>query len=280
MESTRKTPIFLVGPLAVLLVLALVPSPVEASVGRRVDPGAPAFKSYGSALGVTADNGFTVSVINGEWRHRGHTHLGATGRISSPWGEEMSLRFWFNADGSLGVEYGGNATLHYTFDERGGLAEVAAATRAGVSRVHAGDRAQRAAAGRADIYSLDYSPYEALFTELAVGHSPEFLSGIERLNRRLGRETSFGPAGCTGDILSCTGAILLWAATVPTIAASCTAGAAFTLGAACLGAILAHEGAGVVAVGACVNAVESCTDRHAQHGDPGGGCNGPGGGPE
>ena len=285
MEATRKTTTYLCGPTALLLLLALLPAALEAKVRRPQilplpAPPAAAFESYGSALGVTAENGFSVSVVNGEWRHRGHKHVGATGSITSPWGEEMSLRFWFNQDGSLGVEYDGSATIHYTFNEIGGLKDVAVVTRGAVKRTRAGDRALRAAAGTLDVYSLDYAPYEALFAALATRHSPEFLGGVERLNRRLGETRSFGPAGCFGDILQCTGAILLWAASVPTIAASCTAGAAFTLGAACLGAILAHEGAGIVAAGACVNAIQNCMNRDRHRGDPGGGCNGPGGGPE
>lgn len=266
-----------------LLLSALSSSVLEARV-RRPEPPAgrpPAvFYSHGSALGVTAENGFEVSVVNGEWRHAGHAHLGATGRITSPMGEAMSLRFWFNADGSLGVEYDGNAVLHYTFDELGSLRDVAAVTPARSARVFAGNRAERVALGDADLYALDYAPYELVFEQIAANHSDEFLTGVERLGRRLDRGGRLGPAGCTGDVLQCTGAILVWIASVPTIAAACTAGSAFTLGAACLGAILAHEGAGAVAVGACTNAIQNCLDPHEHHGDPGGGCNGPGGGPE
>ncbi len=277
-ESRRPHRLDLAKPGWVLLVLLAVAVAATAESRRqRREPAV--FEGYGSGLGVTAENGFSVSVVNGEWRHDGHVHVGATGSITSPWGEEMALRFWLNQDGSLGVEYDGNAILHYSFEPSGGLKEVTTVTEAGPKSLFAGDRAHRAAFGQIDVYSLDYRPYASLFEQLARNHSRDFLAGVERLERRLDGVGGSSPVGCTGDILQCTGAILLWAATVPTIAGACTAGSAFTLGAACLGAILAHEGAGVVAVGACTNAIQNCVTKD-HRGDPGGGCNGPGDGPE
>ncbi len=280
MESTRNhRHLRRSRPLSIFLLLVTALAAVAEGRGRGGS--APArFHSYGSGLGASAANGFDISFVNGEWRHRDHVHVGGAGRIASPWGEEMPIRFWFNQDGSFGVEYDRNAVIHYTFDELGGLAEIAVVTAAGVRSVAAGDRARRAALGELDVYSLDYSPYKALLEQVARNHSDDFLAGAEELGRQLERVGRPSPAGCVGDVLQCTGAILLWAASVPTIAGACTAGAGFTLGAACLGAILAHEGAGAVAVGACVNAIENCMDRDDHVGDPGGGCNGPGDGPE
>jgi hypothetical protein len=237
------------------------------------------FQSYGTGLGVEADNGFVVSIANGEWRHEGHTHVGGAGSISSPWGEEMTLRYWFNGDGSFAVEYDGNATIHFVTDELGRISEIMSMTAEGVRFAHVGDRAQRLGLGGVDLWSQDVEPYRALLAQIARNHSPDFLRGSERLHRKLESTQLASPAGCAGDIIACTGAIIGWVATVPAIAAGCTAGTAVTLGAACLAAILAHEGASVAVVGACINAITNCTD-HSQHGDPGDGCSGPGGTPE
>jgi len=257
-----------------------VPGPIPGPVPTPVPaPSGAPFLSYGTGLGVEAENGFVVSMANGEWRHDGHVHIGGSGSISSPTGEEMPLRYWFNGDGSFAVEYDGNATIHYALDEFGGLTDIMAVTEKGVSQAFVGNRAQRVGLGGVDLWSLDVEPYRDLLSQISRNHSEDFLVGAEVLHRKLVRSRFNSPAGCTGDIIACTGAIIGWAATVPAIAVGCTSAGVVTFGLACLGAILAHEGAGVAAVGSCFNAIQNCSDND-QHGDPGGGCSGPGDGIE
>lgn len=269
---------------ALCIVLIFLPALATATHAQGPGPGlggAPAvFESYGAGLGVEADNGFDVSVVNGQWRHRGHTHVGGTGSIASPWGEKMAVRYWSNPDGSFAVEYDGNAILHYTFDDLGALGNVTSVTEEGVQTVFAGQRAERAALGTSDPLTFDFSPYELFLGQIARNHSRGFLDGADVLWRQIEPAGTAAPASCAVDILACTAAILGWIASVPTIAGACTAGAAVTLGASCLGAILGHEAAGAASVAACTNAIQSCIDQEGHHGDPGGGCSGPGGGTE
>ena len=249
-----------------------IPGPQPTTVGAP-------FLSYGSGVGVEAENGFVFSVANGEWRHDGHTHIGGSGSISSPSGEEMPIRYWFNGDGSFAVEYDGNATMHYVRDEFGGLTDIMAVTEEGVSRAYAGSRAQRGVLNGLDPWSLDVEPYRALLSQISKNHTADFLEGAERLYQKLEQSQFPTPAGCAGDVLSCTGAILGWIATVPAIAVGCTSGGVISFGLACFGAIVAHEGASVATIGACFNAIQNCSDGE-DHGDPGGGCSGPGDGEE
>jgi hypothetical protein len=287
MESTHKevahtSRIWVAKALCFLMIL--VPGLGTAASARGLDPdlGAapPVFESYDAGLAVEAENGFDVSLVSGEWRHHGHTHIGGTGVIVSSWGEEMPVRYWSNPDGSFAVEYDGNAILHYSFDELGGLGNVTSVTEDGVRTTFAGQRAARASLGTADPAQFDFSPYEAFLGQIARNHSRGFLDGAAGLSLAIEPAGLAAPAGCVGDILTCTAAILGWIASVPTIAGACTAGAAVTLGASCLGAILSHEAASAATIAACTNAIVSCTDQDDQHGDPGGGCSGPGGGQE
>lgn len=280
MVRTRDRWNCLPRPLAFLLVLLPVLAP--AARAQPAPSGGAIFDSFGTGMGAEADNGFGISVVNGKWRHKGHSHLGASGSITSSWGEEMPLRFWFNPDGSFAIEFDGSAILHYAFDDFGGLARVTAVTPTGVGTAAVGARAERFAAGALDpmapeFLDLDVEPYRLLLEHVAGNHSVRFLDGVDRLEEQLQRLGNPAVAGCFGDIAACTGAILLWSASVGTIAAACTVGNAFSLGAGCLAAILAHEGAGAVAVGSCVNAIQNCRDHDGHRDDPGGGCNGPGG---
>ncbi len=238
------------------------------------------FESSDAGLAVVADNGFEVSVVAGEWRHRGHRHLGGSGAILSPWGEEMPVRYWFNPDGSFAVEYDRNAILHYAFDARGGLTDVTAASETELATSFAGHRAEAAALGGVDPLDLDLTPYEVLFEQLSRNHGNDFLDGANQLSRELARTGVAAPASCVTDILGCTASIVGWVATVPGIAAGCTVGGVVSFGAACLAAILGHEGASIAAVATCTAAIQNCTNHDHQQGDPGDGCNGPGDGPE
>lgn len=271
---------WLVEPLSLILVLG----PGLASTARAQSTGIPpqptpvettTFHAYGGDLGFEGDDGFRVAVEGGEFRHRGHRHLGGVGRIESPWGEEMPVRYWFNSDGSFGIEYDGNAAILYGFDLDGRLDQVTVATPQTSRTVQVGSRAERYLRGELGPWELDLEPYEVLLQQIASNHSPAFLEGVERLHAGVVGEGLVAPAGCATDALECSLAVLGWIGSFPAIAAACTVGGVLTLGAGCLAAIIGHEVASGYVITQCANAILNCGAEDSRH-DPGDGCNGPG----
>lgn len=263
----------LAEPLSLLLILG--PALAGAARAQQSDLASTTFHGYGGDLGVESDDGFRVSLEGGEYRHRGHRHLGGAGRIDSPWGETMPVRYWFNSDGSFAIEYDGNAAVLYSFESNGRVDQVTVATPAAAGSVRVGDRGERFLTGAVEAWELDVTPYEVLLEQIAANHTPEFLDGVERLHGKVAVEGLATPAGCATDALNCSLAILGWIGSFPAIAAACTVGGVVTLGASCLAAIIAHEVASGTVLTQCTNAILNCGGEDPRH-DPGDGCNGPG----
>lgn len=261
---------------ALLLYLVLAPSialRAEAQgAPRPFDPPAPivprsgdpqpapddvtVFTTTAEPMTLRSFNGFRSDGVPGVYSHHGHGHGGGVALIESPWGEQMTVRYWQSAHG-LTFEYDDDLKVRYQFDEAGALEEIVAQTPDTEARMPVGNRAELAYRGQRAFESFDLSAYVLIEQSLSAKHSADFLSGLRQFD---------GPAevSCATQGIQCLACIVGWAVSVVAIAEACVVGGVPTFGLACFAAIVAHEATNFACAATCVGWADDCL-RQSPH---------------
>ncbi len=239
---------------------------------RPIQPGPPEgrrsfFHPQTPPITFNAFNGFGSETVNGQFVHGDHVHAGGIGRIDSPWGEELGFRYWLTPHG-FAIEYDGELTVRYRFDDSGTLASIIAETPERRVRSEIGNRAQLAYLGQLDPADLDMSAYLLIEETLRSRHSTSFLDGLATFD-------AAAPASCGTSALLCGACIVGWIGTVAGLIAGCTAGGVITFGLACFTAMIAHETTSLTCAGACIQTWEDCRSQGPDGQPIDEGCDGP-----
>ena len=208
------------------------------------------FTPAGRPLTVRALNGFSTDATTGHFSHQRHHHDGGIVTVSSPWGEQLDIRFWLTPHG-VSFEYDDDLVVRYRFDKDGTLLEIDAESPHGRATMPVGNRGQLARQGKLDFASFDLSAYQLIEQTFRARHSEAFLDGLREAQGVL-------EAGCALSVIQCAACIIGWAATVPALAAACIVGGVPTFGLACFAAILVHEASTYACAATCVQMVFDC----------------------
>lgn len=260
-----------------LLILPLVSAPAAAQgeagrgdrgAGTLRPRGASEFRAGGVASRLEGARGFRAETLPGTFRHHGHAHPGGLAKFEAPWGELMTIRYWTSPSGTVAIEYDGELTVRYRFDDAGQLAAITAETGERSAHTELGDRSRQLLWGETDLASFDMAAYELIDDVFRSSHSQAFLDGVAGFE-------ALAEAGCGTSAVQCGVCIVAWAASVAAIGAACLVGGVPTWGLSCLAAIVAHEASSVGCAVTCINAFQEC--GWADKGDVvDDGCSGPG----